>query len=303
MAEEYPGGDFLPGDYPEGPEPIRTYGQRYKWDGNHFIRMEQEALKVGATGPTGAIGATGPTGPAYQPGVILMYAGSTLPGATDEWLFCHGQTLNSVTNPQYAALFNAIGTTYGGTGASNFQLPSLTARFPSGAASANADPQVIESSPARTNNPNVYTGTTNSAQNSANLQGDHATFLSNVNEASGVNVNISGTTYPAPNNTDMTHVHNLGYGRHDGHNLSVAANGANASFSGGLVNFVGVADSGHGHGGNIYYNYGGGSTSNAGVTHTHALGLSNASFVGAYGGLHSHVWQPPLSTVFYIIKT
>jgi microcystin-dependent protein len=43
------------------------------------------------------------------------------------WLICQGQILPI---SQYEALFNLIGTTYGGNGASNFQLPDLRGRVP-----------------------------------------------------------------------------------------------------------------------------------------------------------------------------
>ena len=62
-------------------------------------------------------------------GVMMPYAGTTEPSG---WVFCYGQTVNSVTNTAYARLFTAIGTTYGGTGASSFILPDLRGRVPAG---------------------------------------------------------------------------------------------------------------------------------------------------------------------------
>lgn len=41
------------------------------------------------------------------------------------WLLCDGQTLDSVTNPEYTALYNVIGTKYGGSGASDFKVPNM----------------------------------------------------------------------------------------------------------------------------------------------------------------------------------
>jgi microcystin-dependent protein len=43
------------------------------------------------------------------------------------WQQCNGQTLPI---SQYAALFGLLGTTYGGNGTSNFQLPNLQGRVP-----------------------------------------------------------------------------------------------------------------------------------------------------------------------------
>lgn len=43
------------------------------------------------------------------------------------WALCNGQTLSIAQNQ---ALFALLGTTYGGDGISNFQLPNLQARMP-----------------------------------------------------------------------------------------------------------------------------------------------------------------------------
>lgn len=59
------------------------------------------------------------------PGTISQYAGASAP---DGYLFCQGQSLNSV---EYAVLFAAIGYTYGGSGA-NFNIPDLRNRVPVG---------------------------------------------------------------------------------------------------------------------------------------------------------------------------
>ncbi|MBT9332631.1 tail fiber protein [Acidipila sp. 4G-K13] len=43
------------------------------------------------------------------------------------WAFCNGQTLPI---SEYSALFNLIGTTYGGDGINTFSLPNLQGRIP-----------------------------------------------------------------------------------------------------------------------------------------------------------------------------
>lgn len=63
-------------------------------------------------------------------GSIIPFAGTVAPAG---WLFCQGQTLDSVANPQYANLFAVIGTTYGGTGAASFNVPDLRGRVGVGA--------------------------------------------------------------------------------------------------------------------------------------------------------------------------
>ena len=65
-------------------------------------------------------------------GIIKMFGGSTAP---DGYLMCDG---NAVSRTTYAALFAAIGTTYGaGDGSTTFNLPDLQGRFPLGAGAGN----------------------------------------------------------------------------------------------------------------------------------------------------------------------
>jgi len=57
-------------------------------------------------------------------GEIRMFAGNFNPAG---WMICAGQLLPI---SGYDALFNLIGTTYGGDGQSNFALPDLRSRVP-----------------------------------------------------------------------------------------------------------------------------------------------------------------------------
>lgn len=60
-------------------------------------------------------------------GAVSPYAGASEPTG---WLFCRGQTISRTT---YAALFAAIGTTYGaGDGSTTFTLPDLRGRVVAG---------------------------------------------------------------------------------------------------------------------------------------------------------------------------
>jgi microcystin-dependent protein len=80
----------------------------------------------GATGPQGIQGEQGIPGPSGLPtGAISQFAGSTAPTG---YLLCEGQSLSTTT---YSALFNVIGYTYGGSGAS-FNIPNLQNRIPVG---------------------------------------------------------------------------------------------------------------------------------------------------------------------------
>jgi microcystin-dependent protein len=59
-------------------------------------------------------------------GAIIPYAGSTEPLG---WLFAYGQSLVRL---DYAALFSAIGTTYGAADGTHFNVPDLRGRIPAG---------------------------------------------------------------------------------------------------------------------------------------------------------------------------
>jgi len=63
---------------------------------------------------------------AIPPGAIVPFAGSTAPSG---WLLCYGQQVSTST---YAALYAAIGTTYG-SGAGSFGIPDLRGRAAFGA--------------------------------------------------------------------------------------------------------------------------------------------------------------------------
>ena len=59
-------------------------------------------------------------------GMIAPFAMSSVP---DEWLACNGATYNSTSNPEFADLYAAIGTIWGGSGASSFKVPDLRGEF------------------------------------------------------------------------------------------------------------------------------------------------------------------------------
>lgn len=74
----------------------------------------------GDRGETGAAGPEGPRGFGVIPGCFMWFCGSVAPSG---WLECNGATLQIA---QYPELYAAIGTTYGGDGASTFALPNLS---------------------------------------------------------------------------------------------------------------------------------------------------------------------------------
>ncbi len=63
-------------------------------------------------------------------GLVSPYAGVNPPTG---WLLCDGTTgLNSVSDTSLVELYAAIGTTFGGAGASDFDLPDMRGNFPLG---------------------------------------------------------------------------------------------------------------------------------------------------------------------------
>lgn len=114
-------------------------------------------------------------------GSVIPFAGTVAPSG---WLFCNGQVLDSIANPQYAALFAAIGTAFGGTGANSFNVPDTRGVFVRGAGS-----QTISGE--------TYTATLGASQNDATAVngltvtavGDHAHTTTNSGTAGGAYTN------------------------------------------------------------------------------------------------------------------
>ncbi len=79
---------------------------------------------TGSQGPTGSTGPQGPTGAAGSgpPGSVIYHAGSSAPSG---YVKANGASLSTST---YAALFSAIGYTFGGSGGS-FNVPDLRGEF------------------------------------------------------------------------------------------------------------------------------------------------------------------------------
>lgn len=74
----------------------------------------------------------GSDGIIIPPGSASLYFGASAPTG---WLFCDGSAVSRAT---YAALFTAIGTTFGtGNGSTTFNLPDLRGRIPLGAGTGN----------------------------------------------------------------------------------------------------------------------------------------------------------------------
>lgn len=103
-------------------------------NGIKWAQVEADSISAGAITAIAAQveGLISPSG--VPAGVITQFAGSTAPTG---WLLCQGQTNLSITG-QYAALFDAIGYAYGGSG-SVFSLPNLKGKVPVGLNSAEGE--------------------------------------------------------------------------------------------------------------------------------------------------------------------
>lgn len=98
-----------------------------------------------------------------ETGVVLWRANTTVPSG---FLLCDGSAVSRTT---YAALFTAIGTTYGaGDGSTTFNVPNLTSRYAVGANS----PIITRGQTGGTIN---HTHTTNSHTHTVTQPGDHGT--------------------------------------------------------------------------------------------------------------------------------
>ncbi len=110
-----------PSDFLKTSNPQRQMSIRKEHPGlgiNYIIALE------------GAFPAQGPPqvqGPMI--GEVKIFTGNYAPYG---WAFCHGQLLPAA---DYEALFQLIGTTYGGDGRKNFALPDLRSAVPVGVGS------------------------------------------------------------------------------------------------------------------------------------------------------------------------
>lgn len=99
--------------------------------GDDLVLTRYDATTINAGNVRGPVG---PPGTPLPSGLINLTA---TPAAPTGWLMCDGTAVSRAT---YAALFTAIGTTYGvGDGSTTFNLPNLKGKFPIGLDAADPD--------------------------------------------------------------------------------------------------------------------------------------------------------------------
>lgn len=131
---------------------------------------------------TGTIGYTGTLLGAVPIGGLMDFAGTTAPAG---YLPCDGQAVSRIT---YAALWSAIGTTWGaGDGSTTFNLPLLQARF------------------RRHRDSGLLAGPVGNLQSPVNLTHTHGVAGNTGTEGASHSHSFSGTT--SSMNRNQTHTH------------------------------------------------------------------------------------------------
>ena len=100
---------------------LPSAGGIYESDGSTEVLIESSGVaKLGSL----VVGSV-PVGSIFQ----MAFTPDATWLSTNEYLICDGSTLNSTTDTQYADLYSAIGTTWGGSSASAFNIPDLKGAY------------------------------------------------------------------------------------------------------------------------------------------------------------------------------
>lgn len=128
MASVYPGAlDSLATTTTNSTVNLNTHAALHN-DANDAINKIEAELGINPSGSVATVAARLDAMSAMPAGVIAPFAGSTAPSG---WVLADGTAYNG-TNATYTALWGVIGTTYGGTGQSSFNVPDLRGRLPVG---------------------------------------------------------------------------------------------------------------------------------------------------------------------------
>lgn len=122
---------------------------------------------------------------------VVPYAGTNIINPPIGWVFCDGSAYDASNNSIYRALWDTIGTTYGGSNITNFRVPDLRSRVPVGYNSDNT----LSGRSTRSLN---ATGGTETYQLTADNLPDHTHSIdmgnNGINIAGSHNVGTSGST-------------------------------------------------------------------------------------------------------------
>lgn len=134
---------------------------------------------------------------------IIPWAGRST-GVPTSWLLCGGEAVSRTT---YAALFAAIGTTYGaGDGSTTFNVPNLITRFPRGNATPGGTGGTL--SHTHTGPPHPHTITQAADHSTHANQGSHTHDSHTVaNNTSTLAATTAVVTAPATHAANSNHTH------------------------------------------------------------------------------------------------
>lgn len=262
------------------------------------------------------------------PGAITQYAGSAAPSG---WLLCDGAAVSRTT---YAALYAAVGTTFGaGDGSTTFNVPNLKGRFPVGIDAAQTEFDVRgETGGVKT----VTLAEANMPAHTHALDHDHPSVVSAAGSAHNhpISVTVNSMT-GSSGNTGVNHTHNANHGHSAGsygagnHShqtyLADVPKSGSGTFAKGYSGTPGDATTGvgdHAHG--VYVDANNFNVSYSDPAHTHTIdhghsasgsstnesahthSVDVAALVGASGSTGSGsavATLPPYIALHYIIKT
>jgi microcystin-dependent protein len=233
-------------------------------------------------------------------GGIVTLAGSFLKYSDTSYVTlglipCDGRSLNASASPQYASLFSVIGTLYGGSGITAFNVPNLTTNKVSIVGTSNTFHNVntvgtVVSSVAHSHSASA---TNNSfSMNSGNTSHDHNVSHNDVGNVTGENghshggVSSSGTIGANVQKNGPAGTAGGGLNGNHAHNVNL---NANALDGGGGNNHI--------HSGVLGHNTG----YNAAVPHTHDANITNSANTGS-STYSSNVIGVPYANVLYFIK-
>jgi len=198
-----------------------------------FLRSDTADSFSGAITGTGSISISGNINTTAKiqedgadlipPGSIIMYGAASAPGG---WYLCEGGAISRST---YAALFSAIGTTYGvGDGSTTFNVPDFRDRAPYGASTFTLGSKTAGEVNASGQN-STGTGTTGSTGGStvANTTGSggpttHSVTTAATNSTTDKDVSAAINAVTAVNN-HAAHTHSIPSLTVNGHTHSVPA--------------------------------------------------------------------------------
>jgi len=224
-------------------------------------------------------------------GAIMPYAGSSAPAG---WLLCNTST--PISRSTYAALFAAIGTTYGaGNGTTTFNIPFLSGRVPVGAGTGSG---LTLRNPADTGGAETVTLT--GAQSGTSAHGHANTITaSSGNQSVDHTHDVSHGHTASGGTTSINHDHRIpraSIGNAGTNRLVLSASPTDTGL------FVSASDPSHSH--TVTVNTNTFSSGGMSASHNHTITVSGSvTTATAADATSSHENMPPFLALNYIIKT